>query len=406
MRTMDRLATEYEATPEGELRPRAGAAWRVERALGERDLHRRLAALADAAPTKIVRAASTYGPLRLGAELARVVPDGAWDELGMVLGQAALPEWTEAVDWLDRDCAGPIPAVIATALPILRALASIPAPVRAYIDLLFAGADATTRRALAAEIEAHGGFDAGALQSALAGSIMELAAQGSPSAMDAARPCEDAALGWAIRRFTTLQSVLAGLSAPPPGVDPHGLVFGAVTTMSDALTPLEQSEDSVPEVERLVRELHRETLDGWYQVAKDLADWVEAIDLRALADLGGLTTSDVASLRRLLASLLDDVRDGAEDAPTAGELEALLRPRFRLRLERRLQAGGVWPYPADRIVGTYWRALWAAWTEFTDERPRQRCAEPGCAATFRAHGNRLYCDVHRRAHDLERKRRH
>jgi len=402
---MDRLVTEYEATLEGELRPRAGAAWRVERPLGERDLHRRLAALADAGPATIVRAASTYGPLRLGAELARAMPDGTWDEMGTVLGQAALPDWIEAVDWLDRDCSGPMPTVITTAFPILRAMAAIPAPVRQYFDLLFDGDDLATRKALGEEIEAHGGFDAGVPQSALAEAIMQIATQGASPAVGVGLPCEDEALGWAIRRFTMIQSLLAGLSAPPPCLDPHGLTFSAVTTMSDALAPLEQVEGATPEVGRLVREMRSETLDGWHLVAAEMGDWVEAIELRARAELGRLTTTDIASLRRLLATLLDNVRDGTEGASTAGELEALLRPRLRLRLERRLRAGGAWPYPADRVMGSYWRALWAAWMEFTDERPPQGCAEPGCEATFLAHGNRLYCDVHQRTHDLERKRR-
>ena len=405
MRAMDRLVTEYEATQDGELRAVAGAAWRLEPARGERDLHRRLARLVEANPAAIARAASQYGPLRLGAELARRAPDGAWDEMGAVLGQVALPGWSDAVEWLDRGCRGPMPAEAAKALPILRALAATPAPVRRYIDLLFHDADPAARHALANEIEAQGAFDAAALQSALADAIMQMALSGDSDPTEAPSPCADEALAWAIRRFAGIQSMLAGQETPPAGIDTHGAVFTAVTTMSDALAPLEQVEGATPEVIRLVRALRSETLDGWRLAAAELAAWVEAIELRKRADLGALTSADPATLRRLQAALLDNVQAGTEGASTPGELEALLRPRLRLRLERKLQQGGAWPYPADRPAGTYWRALWAAWEEFTDERPPQRCQEAGCTATFPAHGNRRYCDRHQNQRDLERKRR-
>ena len=414
MRTIDRVVTEYVVEPSGELRPANSGAWRIEPATGEFGLHRALARLPDR-PDALARAASTYGPLRLCTELVGLIPDAAWDEMGVILGQLALPEWIAASEWITRGCRGAMPAVLAGAMPLIEAIASLPPSIRRCLDLMAAGASSPDLATAVKEAErdADGwrpepamGAMINALDALAWGSTdgRETLSEGA----DAVRiPCEDEAIAWAVRFFLGAQAVLAGEAALPAGIDTSGIVGAAIGAFPDLLRTLETATDTENDqiLGRLVAHLRAETVQGWLAASREMRHWVAAVDVRKRAEAGTLRMSDLDDLRSLIPVLLDGTHTGLDGATTPGELMELLRPRLAARLHRRLVASRAWPYPADRVVGAYGRAHWAVWFEFTDERPPQACATPSCGETFPAHGNRRYCDAHRLIRDRKRKQK-
>lgn len=415
MRAIYRVVTEYVVEPGGELRPANAGTWRIEPATGESDLHRALARLPER-PDALARAASTYGPLRLGTELLGLIPDAAWDEIGVILGQLALPEWAAASEWITGGCRGAMPAILAGAMPLIEAIASLPPSIRRDLDLMAAGASSPDLAAAAkdAEREATDWRPGPAMTAAI--NALDAIAVGSagdgraisPEGANTVRtPCEDEAIAWAVRFFLGAQAVLAGEAAPPAGIDTAGIIGSAIGAFPDLLRSLEAVTDAEDDqiLGRLVAQLRAETVEGWLAASREMRLWVGAVDARKRAEAGTLRASDLDDLRALIPVLLDGTQTGLDGATTPGELVELLVPRLTARLRRLLAASRAWPYPADRVVGAYGRAHWAVWFEFTDERPPQGCATAGCSETFPAHGNRRYCDAHRLIRDRKRKQR-
>jgi hypothetical protein len=395
---MDRLVTNYVATPDGSLVKAVGASWRAEHALGEADLHRRLAAISPSSGA-VATAASKYGPLRLGADIAHIIPDATWNEVGLGLGQASLAEWIAAEDWVDRGCAGPTPPILVQHRQLVLAIAAWPPALRRGIGLSLDRADAAEIEQAAREADQElGTLDAVSFMTSIANSF------GGSADITSPWPVDREGLEWAVHYAVRVQSMLGGLEPMPAEVERGLVVRVAITAGADLLQPIEEglSEDNI--LGRLVKHLREETTDGWLLVSREMAAWVAAIQLRKQADRGRLRAG-ITDLRSLVDLLLDGVAFGTEDAHTTGELESLLRPRFQAKLEARLQAAGAWPYPADRVIGTYARALWSVWFEFTDDRPPQRCATPACDGSFPAHGSRRYCDTCRLLRDRSRKSR-
>lgn len=415
MRAIDRVVTEYVLERGGELRAANAGAWRIEPATGESNLHRALARLPEH-PDAFARAASTYGPLRLGTELIALIPDAAWDEMGVILGQLALPEWIEASDWIAHGCRGAMPSVLANAMPLIEAAASLPPSIRRYLDLMLEGASASDRAVAVKEAERDAADWRPELAQSATINALDVIARGSsaqgraiaPEGAVAVRtPCEDEAIAWAVRFFVALQAALAGEAAPPAGIDMTGIVGSAIAAFPDLVRSLETAADTEDDqtLGRLVEHLRAETVAGWLAASREMRHWVAAVDVRKRADAGTLRASDLDELRSLIPVLLDGTNAGLDGATTAGELVELLMPRLTARLRRVLAASRAWPYPADRVVGTYGRAHWAVWFEFTDERPPQVCATASCGETFPAHGNRRYCDAHRLIRDRKRKQK-
>jgi hypothetical protein len=104
-----------------------------------------------------------------------------------------------------------------------------------------------------------------------------------------------------------------------------------------------------------------ESVESWRAAAKELAGWVVVVSLIP----------------------------GAKP-------EELTRARAALTL--RLQQVDAWPYPSGALVGAFGRALWSLWPRIVRERPERRCAWADCTTMLsgNAHGNRRYCDAHRR----------
>jgi hypothetical protein len=415
MRAIDRVVTEYVVDATGELRPANSGAWRIEPATGESGLHRALAGLPEQ-PDALARAASAYGPLRLGTEIVGLIPDAAWDELGVTLGQLALPEWIAVSEWIARGCRGETPAVLAGAMPLIEAISSVPSPVRRYLDLMVEGASPEDLAAVVKEVEADAadwepeptmsamvnGLDAMVGGSTVHGRAMP------PGGVGAVRsPCEDESIAWAVRFFLWAQAVLAGQTSPPAGISTTGIVGSAIAAFPDLLRAIKTATDTEDDqiLGRLVAHLRAETVQGWLAASQEMRHWVVAVDIRKRAEAGTLRMSDLDDLRSLIPVLLDGTQTGLDGATTPGELIELLAPRLTARLRRHLGTSRAWPYPAHRVVGAFGRALWAIWFEFTDERPPQLCAAAGCGETFPAHGNRRYCDAHRLIRDRRRKQK-
>lgn len=409
MRSMDRVVTEYEVSESGSLRPVRYGAWRVERARGEASLHRRLAALRPT-PKAIARAASRYGPLRLHADLLSIFPAGFWGEVAVVTAQDGATEWADVGDWLARGCRGAMPPALRKAMPLIQVIAGLPPEFRAYAKLFLENAPRQDRiGAVRVAHETLGDWDPSGAISEMTDVIDRVAAAGGPDALLAAAdqgaptPCEDPALAWAIGFYASAVEVIAGREMPV-GVDVGDGLSTLVGATPDLLRSLETFDGGGTEIGRLIAHLRHEAVDDWCSVAGEMARWVEAIDLHKRADSEELNEDDQEVLDHLVVTLLDGSRVGLEGATLAGELAERVLPRLRSRLDRRLEQLGAWPYPADRPIGTYARALWAVRGELNDERPPQRCAVGGCRQTFPAHGNRLYCDSHRLTRDRERKR--
>jgi hypothetical protein len=396
---MDRRVTEFVVTPDGMLAPAPNAPWRLEEAVGEANLHRRLASLSPA-PEAIAAAASRYGPLRFRADVLSVVPEGNWEQIGLGLGQASLPEWLSAAEWIERGHEGPTPLALLQLRPMLEVLVSLPPTARRVLDLKTTDSDpAELAEALRLAEEMEPAWDGerfvGSIQNAPV-----LAGDGS----DANWPPRTEAFAWAVGLVVRMQSMLAGLDPMPMGLEVGPVIRDAITTMPESLQPIQPGNGDNPLV-RLAHHVAEEKVEDWRNVIAEMCAWVNAIELRKRADEGTLL-GDMSGLRSLVATLLDGMSAGTEGATTSGEFETLLRPRLRGSLKAKLHAAGVWPYPANEIsrtVGTYARALWAVWFEFANERPPQACVTPGCAATFSAHGNRRYCDSCRLLRDRSRK---
>jgi hypothetical protein len=146
---------------------------------------------------------------------------------------------------------------------------------------------------------------------------------------------------------------------------------------------------------RIFRLAPPETLDTWRLAARELADWTSAVrDLRILR---------AAPTRRRVSPPISALRayGGVGEAEVAEEIddERALSAELSALLALRLQQIGAWPYPAEALVGTFGRALWSLWRPIKASAPPRRCAWPGKCSTVlseSSHGNRRYCEYHRR----------
>lgn len=406
---MDRVVTEYAVGEDGTLQPVRSGAWRVERARGEADLHRRLAGL-PTTPSAIARAASTYGPLRLHADALSIFPAGMWDEVALVTAQDGEDDWADVRDWMERGCNGPAPAALSRAMPLLQALAQFPPVLRSYASVLLEGGSRAERVGIAREAEETvGEWEPMAAIGELLNAIDRVAAADGPNvssspADEFPAPCGDPGMEWAVETYGAIQDMLGGNREIPEGIDIAGGLSGMLGAVPDLLRPLEAVDDGETAIGRLVSHLRHESLEDWRAAKDETARWVQAVDVQHRLERGELTRADTDALRELVAELLDGATGGLNGPKRPMEMAGLVLPRLRRRLDRRLEELGVWPQPGDRPVGTYARALWAARRELTGERPPQQCAEAGCRNTFPSRRNRRYCDSHRLSRDRERKR--
>jgi hypothetical protein len=147
-------------------------------------------------------------------------------------------------------------------------------------------------------------------------------------------------------------------------------------------------------------------VDDWRRAAVELAAWGEAVRLlRGLA--AGRDGAD--QLNALLGQLREFAGVGTPEQPRPAARLAdkidTLRGSAASLLTLRLQQVDAWPLPDDDTVGAFGRALWSLWSPITGKRAPMRCQwRAGCLRLLPegVHGNRRYCDVHRREVDRER----
>lgn len=332
------------------------------------------------------------------------LPLPAWDEIGVALANVDQIEWAAVLDWVRDGCRGPMPKQLQRAMPLLRAFASLPEPLRMQLQSVMQG-ERPNRGLEAVQLDAssvRAAYDA--LSDAV--NALEFIATQPPHHLDmpASTPCDDPALAWAIEYYAGSVNVIAGTGeAPSPVPSPQGAASVAVGWLAPFLTHGERvgEEDPIGDIAAAVA---AETVADWLVAIGEMKNWVSAIELGWRADVGKLNQADVESMLAIAHSLLGYVPDGLP-TETAGEMHPWLAPLLRARLRKRLSDVGAWPISESRPLGVYARSLLAAWRELTGERPAQECRIPGCDATFPAHGNRLYCDYHRRARDTERHQR-
>jgi len=400
-RAINRLVTDFVVKPDGGVHPVRGGRWRLEPARGERTLHRVLAGVS-ATPSAVATAASVYGSLRIRAEMVSKLSLPAWDEIGVALANVDQMEWAAVLDWVRDGCRGPMPTQLQRAMPLVRSLASLPEPFRMQLQSLMQQEE-PSRWLEGVQLDAP---SIRSVYDALSDTVnaLEFIATQSSDELDipVSTPCDDPALTWAIEYYAWIVSVIAGTEEAPSSATPEGALSAAVGWLAPFLAHAAPTgeEDLIGEIASAVG---TETVADWLAAIAEMKKWVSAIELGKRADVGKLNQADVQSMREIADSLLGYVPDGLP-TETAGEMHLWLVPLLRARLRRRLTDVGAWPVSETRPLGVYARSLLAAWRELTGERPAQGCHIPGCDATFPAHGNRLYCDYHRRQHDRDRHR--
>jgi hypothetical protein len=144
----------------------------------------------------------------------------------------------------------------------------------------------------------------------------------------------------------------------------------------------------------------------WRRAGEELANWSEAVRLLRGLEAGRRFADQLGGVLDKLsefAGVGPTVRSG-HAAATGATIDSL-RGSAAALLTLRLQQVGAWPLPQDDPVGAFGRALWSLWRPITGKRALIRCRwRDGCSRLLPdgAHGNRRFCDDHRREAARER----
>lgn len=391
-----RHVVEVAVGPDGVLRPVPAAPWRSERATGEGELDRRLAALAIASPAAVAAFVSTYGFLRKKTAVLRGQPEPVIREHLQIAGQRGADDVRACIDWVDAGCPEPAPA---GALMLVQAAVALPDAALDSMELMANGAPDS-------EAEAALTFDPWAI-------LPDLMATTFPAAMAAppALPTSAADRAQLRRKLVVLEwvsRILGGLEETPTALTELGGTVGAamtfLTTTPEAFAHPELGVEESRRGSEVMVQLVAESVEEWQAAAREFALSGETVDLVIRALQFGLSDPEKARLRKLCLELADGYTPANL---AAAELAERAMPLLRVRLEAEMARGGVWPARSGTIAGAYWRALVSLWSRLTDERPPMLCAEQGCPALLSTHASRLYCDSHRRSRhrEVERVRR-
>jgi hypothetical protein len=342
-----RLELSYELADDGRLvAPDLPA--RLVPARGEGALYRHIAALADAPDTAIAAAASRYGPLGPLGPLPLTDPPAFMWSAGELLRQTVL-DIDPLRHWIATGGNTPVPARLARSAHILAALAETdPVLAQQLVDV----------------------FTQGGLQA-----LPDEERQRLAQAYDVQEQVFLAAIGRREQLFYELpnEADAAVRVIPKPGTGRY-LALAArylqttVTASEDtgtiaALVP----PDSVGRLLTILQPyleqnlVPTETVSAWRQAATELQGW--ATTLRAA------TTASPGQI-----------------AEAADFLNLRLRQVY------------AWPYPSGQLLGAFGRALWTVRTRLLHQPPQRGCTWLTCATLLppNAHGNRHYCDAHRR----------
>ena len=347
LRGLQRLALGYDLGDDGRLVARNLPA-RLVPAAGEGALYRRIAALADAPDAAIAAAASRYGPLGPVRPLA--IPDRAlfiW-----AMGEQFrkhMQDLGRLRSWLATGGQTPIAGRVAPMAHLIAAIAETdPLLSQRLLELLsqtgvpVVPEHERERLGIAFDEQEQLILHAIGKRERL---LTKHAKKGDAHVRVIPAPGTGRYLGLAARYLRVLirRAEEAGTTAallPPESL-------GRFAT---SLQPY--IEDNI---------VPTETVGAWRQAASELRTWVTI--LRATR--------------------------------TASPAE-MSQPEALLTL--RLQQVDAWPFPSGEHLGTFGRALWTVWTRLVAEAPQRRCTWPDCVTVLPigAHGNRDYCDAHRR----------
>jgi hypothetical protein len=345
---LDRLELTYELAEDGRLVPRDLPARRVP-ARGEGALYRQIAALADAPDTAIAAAASRYGPLGPLGLLPLTDPAAFIWAAGELLRQTVL-DIDRLGPWIDARGNTAVPARLARSAHILAALAETDSALaQRLVDLFTQGRlsdlpDEEGQQLLQAYgVQHHVWLQAIARRAHL---IVEHLNMADAHVRVIPKPGRGRYLALAARYLPLLVANAQELGPIAAIVPPDSL--------ARVLTTLQPDFE-----ENLVAP---ETVTGWRQAATELQGW--ATTIRAARSASPAQISEAADFLTL-----------------------------------RLQQVYAWPYPSGQPLGAFGRALWTVWPRLLQQPPQRRCTWPDHCATLlppRAHGNRHYCDAHRR----------
>ncbi|MGC8635303.1 MAG: hypothetical protein ACP5VP_11730 [Candidatus Limnocylindrales bacterium] len=396
-----RVQVAYRLAADGVLVPVAPPQVRVP-VSGEAPLYRRLAGLVEADDATVCAAASRYGPLGPIGELATL---GDERKLGWFLTEGIALVATE-LDELDRWIAAgggisvAIPGRLSRTAYLLAAFAQVdPSLVARLLEALTPGsARSAAERAELRELLWREWLRVLPWYTAQGDAIEADRARGDALVRVSAPP------GTTVERLRSARRLLqetfrsmADHGGPGSTLEPGTL--GGLTALINAYPGLDATPLYLPE-----------TVSAWRMASAELALWQEAVHcLRRLGRDSG-AASRLDPLLNQLTSTLTQL--AAFAGVSRGVAEGLVPPaRDSVRAEAaslltlRLQQVGAWPRPADEVVGAFARALWSLWLPLTGRQPQRRCAWPsGCAVLLPAdaHGNRRYCEAHRRQAQRDR----
>jgi hypothetical protein len=344
---LQRLTLSYDLADDGRLVARDLPA-RLVSAKGEGALYRRIAALANGTDAAIAAAAARYGPL--GPVRPLSIPDRALFVWAMgeqfrqhMLGIGRLRLWVASGGQT------PIPGRLAPSAHLLAAVAETdPVLSQRLLDLftgngpLLASDQERERLTQAFDEQEQVMLAAIGRRERL---LSKQVKKGDAHVRVSPKPGTGRYLGLTARYLRVLVAKAEEAGTTATLIPPDSL--GRFAT---SLQPYIE-ENIVP----------TETVSAWRQAATELQTWT--------AILRATRTANPAEISQ---------------------------PKALLTL--RLQQVDAWPYPSGEQLGTFGRALWTVWPRLVHQSPQRRCTWPDCATLLPAgaHGNRDYCDEHRR----------
>jgi hypothetical protein len=344
---LQRLALSYDLVDDGRLVARDPPA-RLVSATGEGALYRRIAALANATDAAIAAAAARYGPLGPVRPLA--IPDRALFVWAM--GEQ-VRKYMQGIGrlrlWIASGGQTPIPGRLAPSAHLLAALAETDQVLSQRLLDLFTengpplASDEERERLTRAFDEQE------QLMLAAIGRrerlLSEQVKKGDAHVRVSPRPGTGRYLGLAARYLRVLVAKAEEVGTTATLIPPD-----SIGRFATSLQPYIE-ENIVP----------TETVTAWRQAATELQTWSAILRATRMAKPAEIS-----------------------------------QPKALLTL--RLQQIDAWPYPTGEQLGTFGRALWTVWPRLVQQSPQRRCTWPDCATMLPvgAHGNRDYCDLHRR----------
>jgi len=392
-----RYVVAYELASDGRLIPLGPPQSRVP-AAGEARLYRAIAGCAKADDAAIVALASRYGPLGPTASGGTLEDERL---LGYRLGISCsdlIADLGELDRWLaSGGMSVAVPARLAPAAQLLVAVAQMDPQI---LESLLHGTQgaalpaeerARTRQGLWSE-----GLSALARHDALLSAADHPFCGDEPAHVAVPAGVTQHRLRLARQLLITTFGAMGGEGGLGAVYEPGGLARWA--TLLNLYSSVQETPVLTPE-----------SADAWRTAASELAMWQTVVRLLNAPKVGQQAGPQ---LREALLGLQRYAAIDQQDCTRRGVAAADAADRLRIEAEAlltlRLQQVGAWPFPEGEAVGTFARALWSLWPRITGHQPSRRCRwREGCQRLLpdHGHGNRRYCEEHRREAARQRAQR-